>query len=294
MENDVCYSTLKFSTSCPVVPKDAGVSENVVYSEIKLTRETTKSNPAMAEEVRSHRCTSYRQATTALGLLSVLLLAGLTAMCVLNIKEVSKYTSLLTLYTNESMAHRILLSEKAVLETEKGELLVQRDQFKNSLQQLITGSFPVGKYCTLTNEEVYCSACMKYWYQNGSSCYLFKTQSRLSWRKSQEYCSEMGGYLVVIDSQEEQEYISQHINYHYDTYHWYWIGLAKKNNTWIWSTGAKVQGNGSWTKPPGNSQAGCVLSNPNKDNLNNWEVNDCSMLNRYICEMKAMVWPSQM
>ncbi|KAI5106192.1 C-type lectin domain family 4 member A-like isoform X2 [Silurus meridionalis] len=129
---------------------------------------------------------------------------------------------------------------------------------------------------------------MKYWYQNGSSCYLFKTQSRLSWRKSQEYCSEMGGYLVVIDSQEEQEYISQHINYPYDTYHGYWIGLAKKNNTWIWSTGAKVQGNGSWTKPPGNSQAGCVLSNPNKDNLNNWEVNDCSMLNRYICEMKAM------
>ncbi|KAI5618204.1 C-type lectin domain family 9 member A-like isoform X1 [Silurus asotus] len=195
------------------------------------------------------------------------------------------------------MAHRILLSEKAVLETEKGELLVQRDQFKNSWRQLITGfstSFPVGKYCTLTNEEVYCSACMKYWYQNGSSCYLFKTQSWLTWTKSQEYCSEIGGYLVVIDSQEKQEYISQHINDYYDTYRGFWIGLAKKENMWIWSTGAEVQSNGSWTKPPGNSQAGCVLLNPNKDNLNKWDVKECSMLNRYICEMKAMVWPSQM
>ncbi|XP_053093539.1 C-type lectin domain family 9 member A [Pangasianodon hypophthalmus] len=299
MEDDVCYSTLEFNTSYPAVPKDVAKTENAVYSEIRTTREkTSTSSPAMAgkisaicEEEAAPRYTSCRQATAALGLLCVLLLAGLTTMCVLNIKQVSKYSSILALYTNESTAHRILQADKAALETEKKELTAQRDQFKNTLR-IITqySNLPADKYCTITNDEVHCEPCMKNWIQNGSSCYLFyMSKPWLTWTDSRGYCAERGGHLVVIDTLEEQEFISQHIPFYYDIYHGYWIGLVKQYNMWVWTTGAELQSNVFWAAPPENSQTSCVLSKPISADLNNWEEKMCVMHNRFICEMKATV-----
>lgn len=55
------------------------------------------------------------------------------------------------LYTNESMAHRILQADKAALETEKEEITAQRDQSNNVLWFITQFSnFPVQSYCTLT------------------------------------------------------------------------------------------------------------------------------------------------
>lgn len=69
--------------------------------------------------------------------------------------------------------------------------------------------------------EVRCEPCMKSWIQNGSSCYLFGTNTNtwLSWTASQSYCAENGGHLVVIDTLEEQVslksiYSSIHCLYH--------------------------------------------------------------------------------
>ncbi|XP_047667472.1 C-type lectin domain family 4 member A isoform X1 [Tachysurus fulvidraco] len=302
MADDLNYSTIVFGTSIPVVPKDAE-TDNVVYSEIKKTKkETLQSTPVtpgkispVCEDVAFPRYTSYRKATVALGLLCILLLAGLTTMCVLNAKYLSKYTSILALYTNESMAHRMLQADKATLEKEKEELTAQRDQFENSLQliQQFT-NFPVSTYCTLTKNNVYCEPCMKDWIQNGSSCYLFWMDSGWrTWKDSQTYCAKNKGHLVVIDTPEEQEFIRQNTPFYYDDYHGYWIGLSKQNNLWIWSTGAELQNNGSWT-PPNQPKDNCVLSVPVKADIYNWVVESCGMYNRFICEMKVMVWPSQM
>ncbi|XP_060777914.1 C-type lectin domain family 12 member B isoform X2 [Neoarius graeffei] len=206
MEDDVHYSTLVFSSPCPAVPKDGAETENVVYSEINTKGEKAPQiSSATAEEVPALRYTSYRQATAALGLLCILLLASLTTMCVLNIKQVSKYTSILALYTNESTAHRILQADKAALETEKEEITAQRDQSNNGLWFITQFSnFPVQNYCNLTKGEVHCKPCMQNWIQNGSSCYLIKLTPWLTWTESQRSCAESGGHLVVIETLEEQ------------------------------------------------------------------------------------------
>ncbi|XP_047667473.1 C-type lectin domain family 4 member A isoform X2 [Tachysurus fulvidraco] len=267
MADDLNYSTIVFGTSIPVVPKDAE-TDNVVYSEIKKTKkETLQSTPVTPGKI--------------------------SPVC--DAKYLSKYTSILALYTNESMAHRMLQADKATLEKEKEELTAQRDQFENSLQliQQFT-NFPVSTYCTLTKNNVYCEPCMKDWIQNGSSCYLFWMDSGWrTWKDSQTYCAKNKGHLVVIDTPEEQEFIRQNTPFYYDDYHGYWIGLSKQNNLWIWSTGAELQNNGSWT-PPNQPKDNCVLSVPVKADIYNWVVESCGMYNRFICEMKVMVWPSQM
>ncbi|XP_058253066.1 asialoglycoprotein receptor 2 [Hemibagrus wyckioides] len=303
MENDVNYATLVFSGSSPPVTKDAE-TENVVYTEVKRTKEETPKNipattediSAVCEDAASPKYTSYKQATAALGLLCILLLAGLITLCVLYIKYVSKYTSILALYTNESMTNKILQADKAALEKEKEDLTAQRDQFESTLRFIIQfENFPVREYCTLTNNEVHCEPCKMNWIQNGTSCYFFWMDPApwLTWGESQTRCTENKGHLVVIDTIEEQEFITQHISFYYDQYHGYWIGLSKNNNTWIWITGAALENAGYWTATPTPTDLrDCVLSKP-ISNLKNWEANKCRMLNRYICEVKVLVWPSQ-
>ncbi|KAG7335990.1 hypothetical protein KOW79_000683 [Hemibagrus wyckioides] len=268
MENDVNYATLVFSGSSPPVTKDAE-TENVVYTEVKRTKEETPKNiPATTEDI--------------------------SAVC--DIKYVSKYTSILALYTNESMTNKILQADKAALEKEKEDLTAQRDQFESTLRFIIQfENFPVREYCTLTNNEVHCEPCKMNWIQNGTSCYFFWMDPApwLTWGESQTRCTENKGHLVVIDTIEEQEFITQHISFYYDQYHGYWIGLSKNNNTWIWITGAALENAGYWTATPTPTDLrDCVLSKP-ISNLKNWEANKCRMLNRYICEVKVLVWPSQ-
>lgn len=36
-----------------------------------------------------------------------------------------------------------------------------------------------------------------------------------------------------------QKFIMSHAEYYYDNYHGYWVGLYKRNNTWVWIDGRK-------------------------------------------------------
>ncbi|XP_053350072.1 C-type lectin domain family 9 member A [Clarias gariepinus] len=268
MEDDVNYSTIVFRTSHSAVPKGVPETENVVYSKIRTTREkSTQCSSSTAEEVTTSKCQSYKRATAVLGLLCVLLLAGLPTMCVLYIRQISKYSTILALYNNESTAHRLLQADKAALEKDKEELTAQTDEFRTSMRHITQlSNFPVNKYCTTTNGKLYCEPCMKNWIQNGPSCYLFHLyRPWMTWGQSQDYCAERGGHLVVIDTLQEQAWDRHCIQ---------WLDF--------------------WSVPPKNPQDGCILLNPNRANQSNWVVNQCTMFNRCICEIKVMTWPSQL
>ncbi|XP_058504278.1 low affinity immunoglobulin epsilon Fc receptor-like [Solea solea] len=152
-------------------------------------------------------------------------------------------------------------------------------------------SFPVHSHCPNT----VCRPCMDGWIQFQSKCYLFCKSSNSSkwrtWQESRDFCRQKQAELVVIESPEEQEFISNHIEYYFDEYHGFWIGLSNTNqmNTWMWVDGSDVTLS-YWTAHRGYSTS-CVLSIPKADPLANWNKVSCSMVNLFICETTALIKP---
>ena len=62
----------------------------------------------------------------------------------------------------------------------------------------------------------------------GESCYLI-SRDHMTWFAAQEFCWNHGGYLVEIDSADEEQLIEQilHLDIHY------WIGLNDLSHTGI-------------------------------------------------------------
>ncbi|XP_040202231.1 CD209 antigen-like protein D isoform X4 [Rana temporaria] len=76
-------------------------------------------------------------------------------------------------------------------------------------------------------------SCESGWLEFDGHCYFF-SHFQLSWTSAQMMCLNRGSYLVIITSQEEQEFLNQHINKKT-----YWIGLTdeKTEGTFQWVDG---------------------------------------------------------
>uniref|UniRef100_A0A8C9XV94 C-type lectin domain-containing protein n=1 Tax=Sander lucioperca TaxID=283035 RepID=A0A8C9XV94_SANLU len=70
-----------------------------------------------------------------------------------------------------------------------------------------------------------------------SSCYLLSAESG-SWEKGRQYCRDRGADLMVIDSSEEQTFLSKFIKQNAR----YWIGLTDRDEegTWKWVDGTPL------------------------------------------------------
>uniref|UniRef100_A0A3B3BP85 C-type lectin domain-containing protein n=1 Tax=Oryzias melastigma TaxID=30732 RepID=A0A3B3BP85_ORYME len=81
-----------------------------------------------------------------------------------------------------------------------------------------------------------CQMCPKDWIQFNESCYFFYNSNSpwKTWYESRQFCQSKNSDLVVISSQEEQTFIKSTIEFYFDTWHGYWIGLRRINNNWIW------------------------------------------------------------
>uniref|UniRef100_A0A8C9XRK0 C-type lectin domain-containing protein n=1 Tax=Sander lucioperca TaxID=283035 RepID=A0A8C9XRK0_SANLU len=79
--------------------------------------------------------------------------------------------------------------------------------------------------------------CPAGWRMFSSSCYLLSAESG-SWEKGRQYCRDRGADLVVIDSSEEQTFLSEFIK----KATWYWIGLTDRDEegTWKWVDGTPL------------------------------------------------------
>ncbi|KAJ7991859.1 hypothetical protein DPEC_G00288230 [Dallia pectoralis] len=73
-----------------------------------------------------------------------------------------------------------------------------------------------------------CEPCPKHWVFHGGKCYFFSTDS-LNWTQSRDRCVSMGGHLVIINSQEEQTFLSSR-----DFRLWIGLNDLKTEGQWLW------------------------------------------------------------
>ncbi|KAJ8388239.1 hypothetical protein AAFF_G00136100 [Aldrovandia affinis] len=91
------------------------------------------------------------------------------------------------------------------------------------------------RYCTIKRV---CRPCPEGWEESDSKCYYVSTERR-SWRDSRSDCLKLGADLVIIESIEEQEFISKLTNRKGEDL--YWIGLSETEGTWLWVDGTPLQ-----------------------------------------------------
>ncbi|XP_076424026.1 C-type lectin domain family 4 member A-like [Peromyscus maniculatus bairdii] len=129
------------------------------------------------------------------------------------------------------------------------------------------------------------SCCPKHWKPFSSHCYFIVTGSA-SWSGSEEKCSSMGAHLMVIHSQEEQDFITKTL----DPKDAYYIGLSDPGHRqWRWVDQTPYNESATFWHPgePNDNNEQCVVVN---HPYSSWGWNDlpCSGKQKSVCQMKKI------
>ncbi|XP_064781984.1 CD209 antigen-like [Oncorhynchus masou masou] len=197
-------------------------------------------------------------AAVCLGLLCVLLLAGIIGLSVYygvighhNSTERNQLQTSYNAMTEErnqiQTSNNNLTKERDHLQTSYNTLTKERDQLQTSYNtltkerdQLQTSYNTLTKerdqlqtsYNTLTKERDQLTNCKQTcpegWLKFESSCYFLSTESK-TWNESRKDCLERGADLVIINSDKEQEFL-------FKLKKRVWIGLTDSvsEGTWKW------------------------------------------------------------
>uniref|UniRef100_A0A667WRQ8 C-type lectin domain-containing protein n=1 Tax=Myripristis murdjan TaxID=586833 RepID=A0A667WRQ8_9TELE len=240
-----------------------------------------KYNGASTQENRktAPSSTPLQVAAACLGILCVVLISVIVLLTVY-------YKSSRMHYNNLTAQNQQLWAEKTSLERQTKELTRERDALNWTVGIILEyDNFSVNSYCS----QKVCKPCLEGWELFQSSCYFFTKQNFSSlwknWTESQQHCREYKAHLVVIGSEEEQEFISNHSTWYHDDLHGYWTGFSKMDGEWRWVDGSSTNVT-YWMSAKLGS---CMLTVPQKNLLDNWDKVGCDMKNRWICETKALI-----
>uniref|UniRef100_A0AAY4EQ77 C-type lectin domain-containing protein n=1 Tax=Denticeps clupeoides TaxID=299321 RepID=A0AAY4EQ77_9TELE len=182
--------------------------------------------------------------TLCLGLLSVLVLVVILPLSVENLRWQTSLSSLAT--------------EREQLQITSKNLTIEKDQLKNRLSEMEK----------LLREG---------WTYFQSHFYYISTEMK-PWAKSREDCKSRGAELVIINSKDEQEFLSR-------LGREVWIGLTDSDGSWKWVDSTKLT-TGYWDKGQPNSYGGnedCAEIRPGQ-NLQNWNDDLCTRNQMWLCE----------
>ncbi|XP_036038271.1 C-type lectin domain family 4 member A-like [Onychomys torridus] len=140
------------------------------------------------------------------------------------------------------------------------------------------------KQHSLLKDKVW-SCCPKDWKPFSSHCY-FPTIDSASYSESEEKCSSMGAHLMVIHSQEEQDFITKFLNPKAA----YYIGLSDPGHRqWRWVDQTPYNENSTFwhTSEPSSDHEQCVIVSP-RDSGWGWNDSPCSDKQKSVCQMKKI------
>ncbi|XP_067458698.1 CD209 antigen-like protein E [Thunnus thynnus] len=250
---------------------------------------------------RSSERRFYRAVVLCLGLLSVFLLAGLIGLGVHyhysvqhSAEELStlkanltKEKDLLNASIIEMTRERDLLNASIIEKTKERDLLNTSIIEKTKERDLLNASI-IEKTKERNRLKKTCPAG---WRMFRCSCYFLSSESG-SWSRGRQDCREKGADLVVIDSTEEQTFLSTFTEV--ET----WIGLTDRDEegTWKWIDGTPLtlrywrsnqpdNGNGD----PQWGEEDCVHIRAEGKTGDNWNDLSCDTSLQWICEKNAGV-----
>ncbi|XP_029919739.1 centrosomal protein of 135 kDa-like [Myripristis murdjan] len=170
-----------------------------------------------------HRSSS-RAAAVSLGLLALLLAAGIIVLSINYISVIMERDNLVLERNNLNTSHsqlqtsyHSLTEERDQLQTSYHSLTEERDQLQTSYHSLIEERDQLQTEVNELKRHIEERSCPEGWNRFGCSCYYTSTESD-TWWQSREKCQSKGADLVVINSKEEQDFVR---------------GLKMKGASWI-------------------------------------------------------------
>ncbi|XP_038566412.1 C-type lectin domain family 10 member A-like isoform X3 [Micropterus salmoides] len=217
--------------------KTANKEEETVYSDVKVRSKTTEktadTNRLLPDKKTNSRGRCYQQVACCLGILCVILLLGIIAVCV---------------YKNQ-----ILTTRNQELETQNQDLESQRNNLTEQIQNkwnelnVSRAQWSIDAYCPKPeNQNRQCKACQDGWILSESSCYGINNPDvpgQKTWEEARENCRGKISDLVVKLDQKEKEYVD---------FNWgelgYWIGLRVEAGNWMWINGTFLKTQDYWDR----------------------------------------------
>nr|XP_020480684.1 C-type lectin domain family 7 member A-like isoform X2 [Monopterus albus] len=280
MEKELNYATVVFSDGRKP-PKEKN-EEPTIYSTIRHEgpNDTVPNGEAAAN------CQRFHLLAVCLGTLCVLLVASITAIICTTVvmnKQCENFEANLSNLSNLTAKNQQLMLEKQIQDFYKN---------MNNLTRMLEfilkfDTFPVNTYCP----NKVCQPCQKDWILFQDKCYLFynKNSNWKTWDQSRAYCQTFFADLVVIDSLQEQEFISNHTQSYYDQYHGYWLGLQQTSDkNWLWVDGTNDTLR-YWMKDTSSVSSLYALMIPGKNITASWDPADSKMQNKFICEDNVLI-----
>jgi hypothetical protein len=232
---------------------------------------STKSRPqATNQGTESSERRSTRDAAMCLGLLCVLLLAGIICLFVYYNGEMGSFEENILVYkTNCSAEQDQLQTKYNTMTKDRDQLQVERDNLQEKLSVV----------------EQHTQQGWSYY----KSTFYFTSTEKKTWERSQEDCQGREADLVVINSREEYVFI-QGLNK--ETF---WIGLTDRVEEGIWKwVDRTALTTAYWGREQPNDQNGmeedCAVRWSDLSTTDNgWHDAPCNELYFWICEKIAFL-----
>ncbi|KAM6999952.1 CD209 antigen-like protein C [Tautogolabrus adspersus] len=212
----------------------------------------------------------YRAVVLLLGLLSAILLAGIIVLGVHSHDLSSEFFA-----TKANLTERLQDRENQL-----SSLTEQRDLLNANLTEMTK---ELQRLQSLVKQK---RTCPEGWKVFRRSCYLFSTQAQ-TWEESRQDCRNRRADLVIVDSIEEQEFLTNNIKSRT------WIGLSDRDNegTWKWTDGTPLT-QAYWARGEPNNDGGhpiygeedCVQLATERKKEENWNDLNCGSSIGWICE----------
>ncbi|XP_035023303.2 CD209 antigen [Hippoglossus stenolepis] len=206
------------------IPDNVNIYDNYLPPQgskpLELQDSTTEDpQKAISVNVPSGGRNLLRPAAMFLLLLCLLFLAGVVVLVVLFFQDKGHNADLTRARDELQTSYGEMKSLNANLTQKTNQLEKEIDHLKVIESNLTTAIDEL-------KQQQESSCCPDNWIRFGTSCYLI-SNSEKNWNDSKSFCEEQNAQLVIISSEQEQNFIS---SFH----RVFWIGLSNEAGTTVW------------------------------------------------------------
>ncbi|XP_039991833.1 C-type lectin domain family 10 member A-like [Xiphias gladius] len=196
----------------------------------------------------------------------------------------------------------MLIRERQEAAEQEGSRAKEMEQMVADVGSANEAYHSLDLYCPVVNQttkERMCKKCHDSWRLFETKCYYFSSRM-LSWSSSRAWCRTQGGHLLIVNSEQEQNFIFDTSQELEQSSTRLWIGMtdAEEEGDWRWVDGSKVTSDAQmyWLSRPGMGAEpddwklddplgeDCGHIDTSENALKSWMDGSCEKPYRWICE----------